>query len=70
MTDRTTGRLVRLPQVLERVPLSTSTIYRRMKAGTFPQCVPIGDNSVAWYESDIDAWMADPAAWRAPAVAA
>nr|WP_314075060.1 AlpA family transcriptional regulator [uncultured Roseococcus sp.] len=50
-------RLLRLPEVLERVPLGTSTIYRRVTAKTFPAPVKLGENSVAWYQSEIEEWM-------------
>jgi prophage regulatory protein len=64
MTDRTHDRLVRLPQVLDQVPLSEATIRRRMKKGTFPKSVRIGENSIAWYESDIARWKAAPTDWK------
>ncbi|PTQ12920.1 DNA-binding protein [Sphingomonas oleivorans] len=56
-------RLVRLPEVMNRTGLSRTTIYRRMGEGTFPARVPLGRNSVAWYESDIRVWVSNPTAW-------
>ena len=50
-------RLLRLPDVRQRVGLSTSEIYRRMAGGTFPASVPIGNRICAWYEREIDAWI-------------
>ncbi|WP_175772809.1 AlpA family phage regulatory protein [Paraburkholderia phenazinium] len=41
----------------ERIGLSRSEIYRRIKAGTFPQTLSLGQRSVGWLESDIDAWI-------------
>lgn len=60
-------RYLRLSQVRDQVPLSTATIYRRMDRGTFPRAVKLGENSVAWRESDIAAWKEAPADWRAAA---
>jgi prophage regulatory protein len=57
-------RFMRLPEVRRECALSTSTIYRRMEAGTFPKAVAIGEHSVAWWESDIAAWKAAPLEWR------
>jgi prophage regulatory protein len=37
--------------------LDITTIYRKMKDGTFPQPVRIGRRRVAWRESDIIAWQ-------------
>lgn len=58
--DRRKDRLLRLPAVRDRTGLSTATIYRRQGEGTFPRSVRIGSNAVAWYESDIDAFVASP----------
>jgi len=65
--DRRRDNLVRLSDVKARTGLSRSTIYRRMGAGTFPVSQPLSTGMVAWYESDIDAWVADPMGWRATA---
>ena len=58
--DRRLDRLLRLPDVRERTGLSTPTIYRRQADGTFPKSVQIGANAVAWYESDINEFVACP----------
>jgi len=65
--DRRRDNLLRLADVKARTKLSRTTIYRRISAGTFPPSTPISDGLVAWYESDIDAWVADPMGWRAAA---
>lgn len=39
--------------------LDITTIYRRMKTGTFPQPVRIGRRRVAWRTSDIVQWQQD-----------
>lgn len=63
--------LLRLKEVLRRVPLDRATIYRKMKNGTFPGSIPISvtpagqTTAVGWYESDINAYVADPAGWAA-----
>lgn len=58
---------LRFPDVLARTGLSRRTIYYRMAAGTFPQSVALGPNSVAWRESELLAWMDAPLEWRAKA---
>lgn len=63
MTDRSKDSLVRLPEVKRRTGLSRTTIYRKMDAGEFPPKVPLSASMVAWYESDIDRWVANPLAW-------
>lgn len=52
------ARLLRLPEVKARVGLSRSSIYARMAEGTFPVAVRLGERSIAWLESSIDAWIA------------
>jgi prophage regulatory protein len=50
-------RILRLPEVQRRVPLSTATIYARMKMGTFPRAISIGPRSVGWRLSQINHWI-------------
>lgn len=50
-------RLMRRPEVLERVGLSSSTLYEMTAAGEFPAPIPIGRQAVAWLESEVDAWI-------------
>lgn len=55
----TTHRLLRIKAVQETVSLSKSYIYGLCRDGKFPapvQLVPGGD-SVAWVESEIQAWI-------------
>jgi prophage regulatory protein len=67
VTDRRRDSLLRLADVKRRTGLSRTLIYRRIDKGTFPSSTPISDGLVAWYESDVDAWVADPMGWRAAA---
>lgn len=62
--DRSRDSFVRLPDVRRRTGLSTPTIYRKMKAGMFPSKIVLSVNVVAWYESDIDRWVANPMGWQ------
>lgn len=50
-------RLIRRPEVLERVGLSSSTLYEMTAAGEFPAPIPIGRQAVAWLDSEVDAWI-------------
>ncbi|MGZ8927959.1 MAG: helix-turn-helix transcriptional regulator [Methylobacter sp.] len=49
--------ILRRKQVEARIGLSRSTIYERIKAGTFPAPIALGAKSVGWIESEIDAWL-------------
>ena len=49
--------ILRRKQVEARTGLSRSTIYDRIKAGTFPAPISLGEKAVGWIESEIDAWL-------------
>lgn len=51
-------RLMRRPEVLRRTGQCTADLYAGMKAGTFPQSVPILKRTVGWVESEVEAWIA------------
>lgn len=57
-------RLIKLVKVKDYTTLSTTEIYRRIAAGTFPAQVTLGPKSVAWVESEILNWCNDLAAQR------
>lgn len=54
---RRVTRLIRLPEVMSRVGLGRSTIYRWISEEKFPKPVQLGGHAVAWAETDIDAWI-------------
>jgi prophage regulatory protein len=62
--ERCRDSLLRISEVRRRTGLSRATIYRRVEAKTFPPKVRLGPKSVAWYNGDIDAFVADPAGYR------
>ena len=49
--------LLRLDQVIHRVGLGRSTIYRRVYEGTFPPPLKIGDRAIAWRQSEVEQWI-------------
>jgi prophage regulatory protein len=52
-----TDRFLRKKEVLFRTGLTSSSLYRLMEQGNFPQSVQISERSVAWKESDINRWI-------------
>ena len=51
-------RFLRLADVLQTTGLKRSTLYTRIKAGTFPQQIKLGGpHASAWLSTEIDAWM-------------
>jgi prophage regulatory protein len=57
-------RFIKLAEVKTLTTLSTSEIYRRIAAGTFPAQVTLGPKSVAWIEAEVLAWCDDLVARR------
>ena len=55
MPTAATDRLMRLSEVLTRTALTRSTIYRKMREGSFPEPLKIGVRAVRWPESEIEA---------------
>lgn len=49
-------RFIKLAEVRTLTTLSTSEIYRRIAADTFPAQVTLGPKSVAWIEAEVLAW--------------
>ena len=66
-TLNTPKTFIKLPAVKERTALSTSEIYRRLEAGTFPQQIRLGAKAVAWLEHEVDAWIEQTIAAGRPA---
>jgi predicted DNA-binding transcriptional regulator AlpA len=48
---------MRKSQVLQVVPFSATTLWRRVKDGSFPAPVPLSDRVVAFRAEDIRQWI-------------
>ncbi len=59
-------RIIRLKTVLYRSGLSRSTVYRKMQDGTFPPRIKVNINGIGWRESELNRWISNPPAYRAP----
>lgn len=49
---------LRQPQVLAFVPISKSTLWRRIQARTFPAPVKLSERVTVWRAEDIRRWIA------------
>jgi prophage regulatory protein len=49
-------RFIKLREVKALTTLSTSELYRRIAAGTFPRQVLLGPKSAVWIEAEVLAW--------------
>ena len=50
-------KILRLPDVIDRVGFSRSTIYDFIAKGRFPTPIRIGTRAVGWLDSDINDWI-------------
>ncbi len=48
-----TGGLIRLPEVLRRIPISKSAWWDGVRRGKFPQPIKLGERLTCWREDDI-----------------
>ncbi|HEX8223391.1 MAG TPA: AlpA family transcriptional regulator [Allosphingosinicella sp.] len=64
MSSGRPDRILRLKGVLDRTGLSRSTLYRKVKDGTFPKQVRIAVRCAGWRESAVDAWLSNPMFYR------
>lgn len=58
---RAPNAIMRRAEVERQTGLSRSTIYQRIKAGTFPKPVHLGARSVGWRVADIESFLTSPA---------
>jgi len=54
------GRLLRLKQVLSRIPISRSAWYSGIKNGKYPKPVKLGLRISAWREEEIEDVIRNP----------
>jgi prophage regulatory protein len=62
-------RLLRLPDVLDKVGLRRTHFYDLVKRGAFPPPVKLSERAVAWPEDRVDQWIAERIARAQRAVA-
>ncbi|MDE1543982.1 AlpA family phage regulatory protein [Dechloromonas agitata] len=50
---------LRQPQVLALVPISKSTLWRRIQARTFPEPLKLSPRVTVWRVEDVRRWIAE-----------
>ncbi len=51
------NRLIKLPEVLKMSGLSRTALYKRVREQQFPAPVKLSERSVAWLQSEVNAWI-------------
>jgi prophage regulatory protein len=49
--------LLRMPEVVQRVGFSESTVWRQVKARLFPQPVRVSSRMRAWRSDEVEHWI-------------
>lgn len=52
-------RYLRLPEVRQIVPLSSASIWRKTRNGTFPPAIKISERVTVWSAQAISSWLAE-----------
>ena len=48
---------IRINQLIQKLPISKASIWRKVKQGTFPAPVKLSVGITAWRSADIEAWL-------------
>jgi prophage regulatory protein len=59
MTKQLLDRILRPRQVASITGLGRTTIWRGVKAGTFPRPVRLTSSTIGWCETDVAHWLAE-----------
>lgn len=51
---------IRQKQLLGKLGFSAATLWRKVKAGTFPKPIKLGKNITAWRYSEVEGWIESP----------
>lgn len=52
-------------EVAQICGMGCSTVWRKARAGQFPQPVQLSEGITRWRRVDLESWLADPAGWCA-----
>jgi predicted DNA-binding transcriptional regulator AlpA len=50
-------KLLKIREVLERIPVSRAHIYNLIAEGKFPRQVKLGGTGAFWVEAEVEAWI-------------
>jgi prophage regulatory protein len=55
--EKTTKRIIRKPEMLARVGVSDTTLWRMERDGKFPKRRTIGAGVAGWISTEVDHWF-------------
>lgn len=57
-------KALKIKDVVEKVSLGQSTVYKMVAEGAFPKPFQIAPRRIAWVESEIEDWLVERASQR------
>ena len=57
MTDLREQKFLRLPQILQLIPIGKSTLWEKVKKGEFPNQIKLGPKISVWKASDVQIYI-------------
>lgn len=59
MSGEASDRLIKLSEVMRRVGIGKTMIYRKIKEGTFPAPYKLSPFAARWSEGEVETWIAN-----------
>ncbi|WP_338661743.1 AlpA family phage regulatory protein [Pararoseomonas sp. SCSIO 73927] len=56
MAEAEVDYLIRIGEVEKQTGLGRSSIYRRIREGSFPEALNVGGGQVRWRQSEVKGW--------------
>lgn len=56
-TSQSSYRFIRQKELMQMLPFSPATLWRKVKAGTFVKPIKLSDRITAWNSVEVHAWL-------------
>ena len=51
------SKVLKLKEVIKKSALSKSSLYEKIKRGTFPAPIKLGERASGWIDDEVDEWI-------------
>ena len=51
------SKVLKLKEVVKKSALSKSSLYEKIKRGTFPAPIKLGERASGWIDDEVDEWI-------------
>lgn len=52
-------KILRTKKVLDRIGMSRTSLWRKVRDGEFPPGIKLGPNSIGWKEEVVEEWLSN-----------